>query len=407
MWFVGGEAVYGALPQRMRLYLPSMEWIDELPTPAILVEQSRLEANIAAMQAMANKEGVTLRPHTKTHKSSRIAALQRDAGARGMTVAKVGEAETLVKAGFTDIRIAYPMVDPGQLARVRQLQERARITFCVDTIEGARLASKHLSEAEVFVEVDVGYGRCGVRWDDPDSVWFVHEVAALPGLRVSGILTHAGHSYNGPRSGESAEDALRRVSNEERDHMLGFAAALGKAGLADPDTLEVSVGSTPSMRYFENASVDDFRITEIRPGNYVFHDAIQVALGVADWTQCALTVQATVISRHRNDDGSERVFLDSGKKVITSDRVPSWNVHGTLLYNPRVMEPLPHARLHGLSEEHGWVAVPGGATLEVGDRVRIVPAHACVVVNMLEEFYIVDGERVVEAWPVDSRGRVN
>lgn len=390
-----------------------MTWIDELPTPNVLVERSRLEQNIARMQALADQTGVALRPHTKTHKSVDLARMQREAGARGLTVAKVGEAEVLVDAGFNDIRLAYPVIGNDKFARLQHLRESApaRISFCVDTIEGARAASAYFAQweepLEVLVEVDVEYGRCGVRWDDDDSVSFAQEVSALPGLRIAGILTHAGQSYNGPREGEDAEQALRRVMAEERDRMLSFAAKLGKAGLASPGSFEVSVGSTPSLRYFENAEIDGFRVTEIRPGNYVFHDAIQQALGVCDWEACALTVNATVISRHRNDDGSERVFLDAGKKVFTSDKVPSSGVHGTLLYNPRVMEPLPHARLHGGSEEHGWVSIPGGATLEVGDQVRVVPAHACVVVNMLDEFHIVDGDQVVDTWRVSSRGRVS
>jgi D-serine deaminase-like pyridoxal phosphate-dependent protein len=160
------------------------------------------------------------------------------------------------------------------------------------------------------------------------------------------------------------------------------------------------------VRHFENAERSEFRVTEIRPGNYVYHDATQVAIGSATWDECALTALATVVSRHRNADGSERVFLDAGKKVFTSDRTPGSGTFGTLLWNPRVMEPLPHARLVGLSEEHGWVSVPGGSTLAVGDRVRIVPAHACVAVNTQDQVFVVEGERVVEAWGVDARGRV-
>jgi D-serine deaminase-like pyridoxal phosphate-dependent protein len=363
------------------------------------------------MQALADQNDVALRPHTKTHKSVQLATLQRDAGAKGLTVAKVGEAETLVDAGFDDVRIAYPVVTKDKLQRVRQLMERAQISFCVDTLIAARVASDVFSSARavasVLVEVDVGYGRCGVHWNDDNSVAFVEALSKLPGLKVKGILTHAGHSYDGPKGAESREAALRRTMAEERDRMLAFAAQLGEAGLAAPGSFEVSIGSTPSVRYFENAEREGFRITEIRPGNYVFHDAIQEALGVCEWEDCALTVNATVISRHRNDDGSERVFLDAGKKVFTSDKVPSTGLHGTLLYNPRVMEPLPHARLHGFSEEHGWVSVPGGATLEVGDQVRVVPAHACVVINMLDEFHIVNGDEVVDTWKVSSRGRVN
>ncbi|MFT4603363.1 MAG: D-serine deaminase-like pyridoxal phosphate-dependent protein [Rhodothermales bacterium] len=389
-----------------------MTLIDELPTPAVLVERSRLQHNITRMQALADAQDVALRPHTKTHKSVQLARWQQEAGASGLTVAKVGEAEVLVDAGFEDIRLAYPIVSEDKLERLQGLAGRARITFCVDTIEAARLASEYYHKAgliaEVMVEVDVGYGRCGVYWNDDDSIQFVRDLAALPGIHMAGILTHAGHSYDGPKDAdESKEQALRRVMAEERDNMLAFAAALGRAGLASPDSFEVSVGSTPSLRYFENAELGGFRVTEIRPGNYVFHDAIQESLGVCTWDQCALTVNATVISRHRNDDGSERVFLDAGKKVFTSDRVPSTGELGVILYNPRVMEPLPHAHLHAASEEHGWVSIPGGATLLVGDQVRVVPAHACVVVNMLDVFHIVDGDEVVDTWEVSSRGRVN
>jgi len=365
------------------------------------------------MQDRAQAQQVSLRPHTKTHKSVRLAKLQTEAGCAGLTVAKIGEAEVYAEAGFADVRIANAVIGEDKLARVASLADRIRISFCVDTAEGAGAASRFFANlgliVEVMLEVDIGYGRCGVWWDDPESVEFARRVAELPGLRLAGILTHAGHSYNGPANGDSKEDALRRVMREERDRMLQFAVRLKEAGIEGvrPGQFEISVGSTPSIRYFENTEYDGFRITEIRPGNYVFNDAIQVDLGLATWDDCALTVRATVISSQRNSDGSERVFLDAGKKVFTSDRVKGTGLHGVLLYNPRVMEPLPHARLHGLSEEHGWVSVPGGATLAVGDRVRTVPAHACVVVNMLDEFHLVDGEEVLETWRVDGRGRVN
>jgi D-serine deaminase-like pyridoxal phosphate-dependent protein len=390
-----------------------MQWIDDLPTPALLVDRARLERNLDRMQERADAQGARLRPHTKTHKSVSLARLQVERGARGLTVAKTGEAEVFAEAGFDDIRLAYTVVGRDKLGRLASLADRARISFCVDTVEGARAAAAAFSEAgktaDVLVEVDVGYGRCGVGWDDPASVSFLRFVAEEPGLSLRGILTHAGHAYNGPiMEGESKEDALRRVMREERDHMLDLASRASQAGVpgVEPGRFEISVGSTPSMRHFENAERSEFRVTEIRPGNYVYHDATQVAIGSATWDECALTVLATVVSRHRNADGSERVFLDAGKKVFTSDRTPGSGTFGTLLWNPRVMEPLPHARLDGLSEEHGWVSVPGGSTLAVGDRVRIVPAHACVAVNTQDQVFVVEGERVIEAWGVDARGKV-
>lgn len=391
-----------------------MQRIDDLPTPVLLVDRARLERNLDTMQDRADGQGVHLRPHTKTHKSVTLAHMQAERGAHGLTVAKPGEAEVYAEAGFDDVRLAYTVVGQDKLVRLADLAGRIRVSFCVDTMEGARSAAATFSEkgrtANVLVEVDVGYGRCGVRWDSPAAISFLRFVAEEPGLSLKGILTHAGHAYNGPiMEGESKDDALRRVMREERDNMLEFASRAREAGIpgVEPGRFEISVGSTPSMRHFENAERGGFRVTEIRPGNYVYHDATQVAIGSATWDECALTIMATVVSRHRNPDGSERVFLDAGKKIFTSDRTPGSGTYGTLLWNPRVMEPLPHARLDGLSEEHGWVSVPGGSTLAVGDRVRIVPAHVCVAVNTQDQVFVVDGEQVVDAWGVDARGRVS
>ena len=168
----------------------------------------------------------------------------------------------------------------------------------------------------------------------------------------------------------------------------------------------ISMGSTPSAHCFENETADEEHITEIRPGNYVFHDMTQVNLGVCNLHACALTVLTTVIAHHRDQGGTERFFLDAGRKVFTSDRAPLWDDYGRLLYHARNMVPHPHARLVGLSEEHGWGAVAGGSTFAVGDRVRVVPNHACVVVNTQDEAHLVRGDEVVDTWTVNARGRV-
>lgn len=385
--------------------------IDDLETPAILIDRHRLSANIRRMQAKAEQNGVALRPHVKTHRSVAIARLQIEAGAGGLTVAKPAEAEVFIDHGFDDIRIAYPVVGRPRLERVARLLSRARVSFCVDTREGAEAASEFLSaqglEADVLLEVDTGHHRTGVDPSHPQSVELARRIAELPGLRLVGILTHAGHGYHGPSNGESPSQSLSRVATEERDAMLRFAAALQAAGVpgAEPDVFEISIGSTPTMAAFENREMDGFRITEIRPGNYVFNDAIQASLEVARLADCALTVFATVISRHRDDDGTERVFLDAGKKVLTSDCGSRTEGHGILLFNASTMTPLPHAQVVSLSEEHGWVRVPGGATLAVGDRVRIVPNHACVVMSTLDHAHLVEGERVMERIEIEARGQ--
>lgn len=385
--------------------------IDELPTPCLLIEERRLEANLRRMQEKANQQKVALRPHVKTHKSVKLAARQRNGGAAGITAAKVGEAEVFVENGFTDVRLAYPTVGRSACERVLKLMQRARLSFCVDTDAGAKQASEFFESrgrrAEVLVEVDTGYGRSGVPWDHEDSIRFVRRVSELPGLELKGILTHAGDSYYGPSGDESPDDALRRVSEQERDRMLQFASRLRKAGIVPRAGFEISVGSTPSMKHFENRSYDGFSITEIRPGNYVFHDMIQVALGVATPEDCALTVLTTVISKHRGKGGADRLFLDAGKKVLTTDTGFGTAGYGAILYNPSNMTLLPHARIIALSEEHGWVQVTGGSTLQVGDRIRVIPNHACVTANMMEEYYLVDGEEVKETWRIDARGKVS
>jgi len=386
--------------------------ISDLATPCVLIDRARLTANLEVMQQKADDNNVRLRPHTKTHKSVSLAREQIEMGAKGIAVSKVGEAEIYSEAGFDDIRIAYILIGDDKYERVAKLLEKSKISFCVDTMEGARAASAFFAArdltADILIEVDCGYGRCGVPWDLEESVSFVGSVSELPGLSICGILTHAGDAYNGPSSEDQTnEEALRDASNRERDRMISFAGKLAAAGLVRADSgFEISIGSTPSMRYFENTTEDGFSITEIRPGNYVFNDRIQLGLGVADWSECALTVQASVISKRRDANGTERLFLDAGKKVFTSDNAPGMEGFGTILYNPRTMEPLPHAAITGLSEEHGWVKVPGGSTLSVGDRVRVIPNHACVVVNTQKVLYVVEGDNVVDTWAVDAQGRV-
>lgn len=380
--------------------------IDDLPTPALLIEKGRLLLNIDRMQARAATNAVQLRPHIKTHKSVALARLQRERGAHGLTAAKPSEAEVFVQAGFDDVRLAYTVVGESRHQQLLRLMDRATISFCVDTLEGARAASHFYAQAgrrvPVLIEVDTGYGRCGIRWDDAEAVAFAREIAALPGLSLMGLLTHEGQSYAGPRAGETKDDALIRAMAEGRDRLLALAGKLGAAGLAMPDDFQLSMGSTPSMRHFENRTEAGFRITEIRPGNYVFYDAMQASLGTCTLQDCALTVAATVVSKKRHD-GRERLFLDAGKKTLTSDGGYGLTGYGVPLYNARAMRVLPHLHIFALSEEHAWCEVPGAATFEVGDRLRLVPNHACVTVATQEKLFLVEGDEVLETWAVDAR----
>ena len=385
--------------------------LNNLSTPALLIEQSRLRENLAAMQKTADANDVTLRPHVKTHKSAAIAKRQQQRGAEGLTVATVKEAETFVEAGFSDVRVAYPVTGRDKHERLQALRDEATISFTVDTAAGAEQASAVYAEAgapvDVLIEVDVGHGRCGVHWsDDEAAVTLARHVASLPGLRLAGLLTHAGQAYHGPSGNETENEALRRVAQHERDRMLSVASVLSDADVpgATPDAFEISVGSTPTMAAFKNAERAGFRVTEIRPGNYVMHDAMQVALGAASLNDCALTVLTTVVSTQTKPDGTHRAFIDAGKKVFTTDTGSGTDGHGITLADAATMQPHPGLHLDGLSEEHGWLTISGGAALTVGDRLRIVPNHACVTVATHDRLSIVDGETVVDAWTVDASG---
>ena len=383
--------------------------IDDLSTPCLLVDRERLARNLQTLHTLADTNDVALRPHAKTHKCTTLARRQQETGARGLTVATMAEAEAFVGAGIEDVRMAYPVVGRNKHERLAALMDDAQISFTVDTEDGAEQAAAFYAEtgrvADVLVEIDVGHGRCGVPWDG-DVVSLARHVAEADSLHLAGILTHAGQAYRGPRDDETAEAALDRVSRNERDRMLDVAVRLAGADVpgVSPDAFEISIGSTPTMARFENAERKGFRITEIRPGNYVFHDTIQVDLGAAPLDDCALTVYTTIVSKRRESSGAERAYVDAGKKVMTTDTAPTSEGYGTVLYNASFMRPHPHAVVTRLSEEHGWMRVPGGATFGVGDRLRIVPNHACVTTATQSEIHVVDGEEVVDTWPVDARG---
>lgn len=381
--------------------------IDDVHTPAVLVDRGRLDRNIKQMQSRATDQNVALRPHIKTHKSVDIAKRQVEQGADGLTVATIQEAEAFVAAGFDDIRLAYTMIGADKYERLLALMDDARISFCVDTLAGIAQASDFFAEAgrdvEVLIEVDVGHGRCGVPFGKPDAaVALARQVADAPGLDLCGVLTHAGQGYHGPQTGETRDDALRRTALEERERILDVAAAMFDAGAPDRDrqAFEVSIGSTPTMTHFQNGERDGLTITEVRPGNYVFYDAMQVGLAACELDDCALTVLGRIVSKRRDDSGTERAYIDAGKKVVTTDTGACTDGYGIALYNATYMREHPHVDITGLSEEHGWLKIPGAATFEVGDRVRFVPNHACVTVATQDELLVVDDDEVIERWPV-------
>ena len=348
------------------------------------------------MQAAADASGLQLRPHAKTHKCPRIAAWQLEAGAVGITVAKVGEAEVFADAGVGDLRLAYP-TPPALASRVIGLAERVRLSLVVDHPVVAAQWSAVMCDAgrtlDVLVKVDVGYHRCGIDPTPAPAAGFILAVAGLPGLRLRGLLSHAGHCYDA----ESGE-ALIAIARDEAETLRRLAAAVADRGV---EIEEISVGATPTARH----SFSEPGLTEARPGNYVFRDLTQVALGSATLDDCALSVLSTVVSKPVAD----RVVLDAGSKTLSSDHARGPDaLEGFGAVCPDPLQPIvdPAFTVVRLSEEHAVVEIgPDATTLEPGDRVRLVPNHACVVTNLADRLTLVDGDTVVEQMPVVARGR--
>jgi D-serine deaminase-like pyridoxal phosphate-dependent protein len=369
--------------------------VSDFPTPQVLIEHRRLLANIERVQKLASDRGMRLRPHSKTHKSPVIARWQLDRGAVGICCAKVGEAEVMAAAGIGDIRLAYP-IHPSNAPRLVALMERASLSIVVDHAVIARAWSDAMRRAnrtlDVLVKVDVGFHRCGIDPDAPNALDFIRSVASMPGLRLRGLLSHAGQGYQA-----TSADELAVIARREVEILTALRDRAASAGIALQD---ISVGATPTLRY----SVLQPGVTELRPGNYVYFDRTQISLGAACLGDCALTVLATVVSRPAVD----RLILDCGSKTLTTDPArgfgptPGYGVaitpDGGAIDQTLVIERL--------SEEHATVRVRGRTALEPGDRVRVLPNHACVVANMVDDVLLVEGERVIDKLPVAARGRI-
>jgi D-serine deaminase-like pyridoxal phosphate-dependent protein len=350
-----------------------------LDTPAMLVDLAVAEANIAAMAGYARRAGVALRPHAKTHKSVAMARRQMAAGAAGLCVATVTEAEVLAAAGLTDLTLAYPVVGERKLARLEQICPDADVTLVADSAAVAdgyqRVARGAGRTLTVLVEVDTGMHRVGI---SPDRVAeLAGTIARSPGLRFGGILTHAGQAHDAVD-----QPGIERVARAEAAIMGDVRAALERAG---HEVAVVSAGSTLTARYLTAAD----GITEIRPGTYIYNDLRTLACWSCTADQIAVTMLATVVSA----DGS-RVTVDAGNKTLTASQDAAYG-SGYLLGRP-------DARFTRVSEEHGVLAMPDRPALAVGDRVRILPIHACVWSDLQAEVYGLTDGQITERIRVDA-----
>lgn len=346
----------------------------EIDTPAVLIDLDIAEANIDRFQAHCDAKGLHLRPHIKTHKLPQLARRQIAAGAIGITCQKISEAEAMIsEGGIEDLLLTYNIVGKAKLARLRALAERVRLSVVCDNSQVAQGLSAAFQDApgplDVLVECDTGAGRCGVL--SPKAAADLADVVNdLPGLRFAGLMTY-------PPVGHEAE---------VQDWLANAIALIEARGLS---VGVVSNGGTPGMWQAQAVPAT----TEYRSGTYVYNDRSLQARGVCGFTDCALTVLATVVSV----PAANRAIIDAGSKVLTSDLL-GLEGFGHVLGRPDIS-------VAALSEEHGTLSAQA-IGLQVGDRLRIVPNHACVVTNMLDQIELVRGTTRLGPVPVLARGQV-
>lgn len=386
-------------------------------TPRLVADLDVLERNIDAMASLGRDAGVALRPHVKTHKMPEIATMQRDAGARGITVATIGEAEVFVDAGFDDVFIAYPLwVDDEAGRRLRALAERARVGVGCDSMTAARQLRKPLGSAvvEVLVELDSGQHRTGIPARDAGEL--AAGIASL-GFDVRGVFTFPGHSYSPEGRAQSADDERAALAGASRalrakgiePHVrsggsspsMAFAARnrAGEGARAGTPRAASSSGSALTSLPGDTSAVNDGMgpstdgaPTEMRPGAYVFNDAQQWELGACAAGDIALTAHARVVSH-----SGGRLVLDAGSKTLAADKAPWASGHGRLLDHP-------DARIVQMSEHHAVVDMAGASLPALGSTVRVVPNHCCNAINLANAVDVVRNGTLVDTWAVAARG---
>jgi D-serine deaminase-like pyridoxal phosphate-dependent protein len=364
--------------------------VDEIPTPALIVDVDRIERNIEDFHRLIEGRGARLRSHIKTHKVPEIARAQIDAGSCGIAAAKPSEAQTFHDAGLEDIVIAFPSVGPDKWELIASMARTATVTANIDSehqAHGLSAAAQALDTTiRAQIEIDTGFHRVGLPVDDVEAIAeFARFVARRPGLAFDGITTFRGKPSR--LASMSAEEAGR----EEGELMVALAERLRGRGIA---VREVTAGGTitsPSV-----AAVSG--ITEVRAGTYVFYDAMSVAHGVAQPDQVALTILATVVSRRR----SGWATIDAGTKTFSGDRgMVAPGTGGDDIVAPAVGVD---AAVIWTTEEHGMVRLGEGTSVEVGQRVAFMPYHVCTAVNLSDELIGVRAGTVERIWPVRARG---
>lgn len=366
--------------------MKNMASLAQFDTPAAIVYNQRVRRNIQNMVSLLNAYGIASRPHCKVHKSAYFAKLQIEMGAKGITCAKISEAEAMADAGINDLFIANEIIGAQKCQRLMALSKRARVISAVDSMQGARgldQAAKNAGIiAEVCVDINTGADRCGVL--PGDAVGFIAQLLPLTHIRVAGLMGYGGNVYGKQPGKETLQasrgecEKLQYVRKRVWDE-LGYEINL------------LSAGSSYSSRYPQAIN----GLSESRAGNYIFNDRTTLAGGFCAEEDCALVVLSTVISVPAPD----RAILDAGTKALSSDACHYADGYGYIVGHPA-------AKIYALNEEHAYVRVDPAAPLHIGEKVCIIPNHACVIPNLFGELILIGQEGEASVIEVEARGKL-
>lgn len=358
---------------------------DYLETPAVVVELDTVERNIRSLVEGAKPYGIVHRPHIKTHRSVELAKLQLSLGAKGITCAKLGEAEVMADAGITDIFLCYPLIGPEKLARFQKLLQRAEVSTLVNSVEGAKgLSDLGVSlgrKIPVRIDLDGGLKRGGLRPGFP-ALEFANAISGLPGIEIVGLMYYGGLIYH-----EKDRAGMEKIARKEREDLLMTARLLRESGYR----MDVLSGGTS----FSGKMPELLQgVTEIRSGHYIFNDCGQLFSGFASEDDCAMRVVVSVVSIV----DSRHAILDAGTKVLTSDGCERHPGYGYVIGRPDMV-------VTALNEEHAFLESAQPLDVKIGDKLAVIPNHCCVVCNMLDEVHGIRGGKFDHMIRIDARGK--
>jgi len=376
--------------------------IADLETPALILDLAVLERNCAAMAERAKRHGVRLRPHIKTAKSAEVAAIATRGQFGGLTVSTVAEAAYFAAHKFRDLTYGVGIArDKIPALAAIQRTHGATISLILDSVSAATAAAtcaeKEQSTFQVLIEIDTGGARAGVDPEDPELLAVARAIGESKSLKLSGVLSHAGHSYHA-----HGGDEIRRIAEQERSGVVRAAQRIIAAGLPCET---VSVGSTPTAVYAERLD----GVTEMRPGVYTFFDLDQVGLGVCTEDDIAVSVLATVIGHNRR---TNRILIDAGALALSKDLSASEFTqdvgYGFIRPVRGTVFPPVHLFVAEVHQEHGSIAAAKGElpwdALPVGVKVRVLPNHACLTVAPFDRYHVDRGDGLAEVQWEKIRG---